>query len=67
MKCRKVPFALDAKKIAKSPMKTLVLVLKTEKKFQKGLSIGFTYVSSLKSMGRIPRSNGCYTLGNKYR
>jgi hypothetical protein len=23
-------------------------------------------VSSLKSMGRIPRSNGCYKLGTKY-
>lgn len=67
MKCRKTPFALDTKKIARSPMKTLVLVLGTEKKFRKGQSIGFTFVSSLKSMGRIPRSNGCYTLGNKYR
>ena len=66
MKCRKVQFPLDAKKVAKSPMKTLVLVLNTEKKFLKGLSVGFTRVSSLKSMGRIPRSNGCYTLGKKY-
>ncbi len=64
--CKKVPFALNAKKIAKSPMKTLALVVVTEKKFRKGLPIGFTFVSSLKSMGRIPRSNGCYKLGNKY-
>jgi hypothetical protein len=62
MKCRKVPFALDKKKIAKSPMKTLKKVLEVEKKFRKG----FTQVASLKSMGRLPRSNGCYTLGNKY-
>jgi hypothetical protein len=66
MGCRKFPFALNTKKIAKSPMKTLVVVLGIEKKFRKGQSIGFTYVSSLKSMGRIPRSNGCYILGNKY-
>ena len=65
--CRKSPFALNSKRIAKSPMKTLVLVLSTEKKFRKGQSIGFTYVSSLKSMGRIPRSDGCYTLGTKYQ
>jgi hypothetical protein len=67
MVCHKVPFALNKKKVAKSPMKTLILVLSTEKKFRKGQPIGFTFVSSLKSMGRIPRANGCYTLGNKYR
>jgi hypothetical protein len=66
MVCRKVPFALDKKRIAKSPMKTLNKVLEVEKKFRKGFSIGFTHVSSLKSMGRIPRANGCYTLGAKY-
>ena len=32
----------------------------------KGKSIGFTRKASLKSMGLIPRSNGCYVLGNKY-
>jgi hypothetical protein len=66
MKCQKVPFSLDNKKVAKSPMKTMILVLKLEKKFRRGSSIGFTYVSSLKSMGRIPRSNGCYVVGKKY-
>lgn len=64
--CKKTPFALNAKRASKSPMKKLALVRKVENKFRKGLSIGFTYVSSLKSMGRIPRSSGCYILGSKY-
>lgn len=37
-----------------------------EKKARQGKSIGFTAKSSLKSMGRISRSSGCYELGNKY-
>jgi len=35
-------------------------------KFKSGKSIGFTATSSLKSMGIIPRSSGCYEIGNKY-
>jgi hypothetical protein len=38
-----------------------------ERAFHRGKSIGFTGRSSLKSMGRIPRSSGCYELGNKYK
>jgi len=30
-------------------------------------AIGFTATSSLKSMGRIPRSTGWYVVGEKYR
>ena len=37
-----------------------------EKKARQGKSIGFTAKSSLKSMGRISRSSGCYELGSKY-
>jgi len=29
--------------------------------------VGFTFVSSLKSMGLIPRSDGKYTIGDKYK
>jgi hypothetical protein len=29
--------------------------------------VGFTFVSSLKSMGLIPRADGKYTIGEKYR
>jgi len=34
--------------------------------FKLGASIGFTATSSLKSMGLIPRSTGCFLLGSKY-
>ena len=64
--CKKTPFALNMKRISKSPLKTIQKVLECEKKLKNGTSIGFTQVSSLKSMGRIPRSSGCYILGNKY-
>ena len=29
--------------------------------------VGFTFTSSMKSMGLIPRANGKYTIGDKYR
>jgi hypothetical protein len=35
--------------------------------FKKGKSIGFTYVSSLKAMGLIPRANGKYEISAKYK
>ena len=34
--------------------------------YENGKSIGFTYTASLKSMGRIRRSNGKFMLGSKY-
>ena len=47
----------DATKLAKQK----------EKEYKLGKNIGFSYVSSLKSMGRISRSNGEYILGEKYK
>lgn len=38
-----------------------------ERDYNSGKNIGFSYTSSLKSMGRIPRSNGEYVLGAKYK
>ena len=66
MVCSKKPFAVNKKRASMSPMKTVKSVTQAVKNFQKGTSIGFTKVSSLKSMGILPRSSGCYTLGNKY-
>jgi hypothetical protein len=66
MVCSKKPFAINKKRASMSPMKTVNSVTRAKKNFEKGLSIGFTKVSSLKSMGLIPRSSGCYMLGNKY-
>lgn len=42
-------------------------VKKAEGKYKRRSSIGFTARSSLKSMGRLPRSSGCYELGDKYK
>jgi len=42
-------------------------VKKAERKYKRRSSIGFTARSSLKSMGRLPRSSGCYELGDKYK
>lgn len=53
-------------KVAKSPFKTLKKAKMAEKLFSDGKSIGFTAVSSLKSMGRVKRSSGWYELGAKY-
>ena len=66
MSCSKKPFAINKKRASMSPMKTVKSVIRAKKNFQKGTPIGFTKVSSLKSMGLLPRSSGCYILGNKY-
>lgn len=55
--CRRRPYPWNARALAKSPFKT-----------RKGVYVkGFTARSSLRSMGRWPRSNGCYLLGDKYK
>ena len=66
-KCRSRPFGWSAKSVAKSPFKTMKNARVAEKQFHTGKAIGFTARASLKSMGRIPRSSGCYELGSKYK
>lgn len=65
MACRKTKYAYT-KKVSKSPFKTLKRAKNTEKAYYAGKSVGFTAKSSLKSMGRVKRSSGCYVLGSKY-
>jgi hypothetical protein len=65
MACRKTKYAYT-KKVSKSPFKTLKRAKAAEKAYRSGRSIGFTAKSSLKSMGRVKRSSGCYVLGSKY-
>ena len=60
-------FPIDPKKVKKSPLKTVDRVRRTLKAFKAKKQIGFTARSSLKSMGLIPRSNGLYVLGEKYK
>ena len=44
----------------------LKLAKDVEKTYLSGDKIAFTYVSSLKSMARVPRADGLYKLGRKY-
>lgn len=68
-------FAWNKEWIAISPFmkgkdsvsEALKLAKQKEKEYLQGKNIGFSYVSSLKSMGRIPRSTGEYLLGEKYK
>lgn len=66
-------FAWNTSRISKSPFikgrsasEALSLAKKKEREHNTGKSIGFSYESSLKSMGRIKRSHGKYELGKKY-
>jgi len=53
--------------VARSPFRTTARLREAERGLSTGKSIGFTATASLKSMGRIPRANGTYTIGNKYK
>jgi hypothetical protein len=63
---QKKPFPITKENAAKSPMKTVENVKQTLDKYHKGIPIGFSRTSSLKSMGLLPRQNGTYVLGEKY-
>jgi hypothetical protein len=62
----KKKFKWDTRKIKRSPFRTLAAAKLAERKFLDKKPIGFTAKASLKAMGRIPRSTGCYLLGPKY-
>jgi hypothetical protein len=66
IKCKKTPYAWKSSSIKKSPFRKLERAKDAERQYKAGKSIGFTAISSLKSLGRIPRSDGCYALGAKY-
>ena len=55
--------------IEASPFANLSSAKKAETAWKKGgqPAVGFTATSSLKSMGRIPRSHGKYEVGDKYK
>ena len=68
LECRTNPYKWNTRKLAKSPFRgNTRRAQSTLKAFRAGKSIGFTARSSLKSMGLIPRTSGCFRLGNKYR
>lgn len=64
------PFPWSLARINISPFPSLAKAKEAEKKYKQGggqKAIGFSYTSSLKSMGRIPRSSGFFELGEKYK
>lgn len=65
--CKQSPFSWQDRRVQKSPFRTLKRAKNAEAAFFAKRSVGFTATSSLKSMGRIPRSSGNYCLGAKYR
>ena len=64
--CKRRAYTMKNSRVRRSPLKTKARVLATLKNYKAGRSVGFTATSSLKSMGLVPRSNGCYQLGPKY-
>jgi len=66
-KCKTSPYEWKTRSVMRSPFHTLEYAKKTLKNYKAGKPIGFTAHSSLKSMGKLPRSSGCYILGMKYR
>ena len=65
MTCRAKPFPFT-RRVSKSPFKTLKRAKQAEAAMRQGRQVGFTARASLKSMGRVKRSSGCYELGAKY-
>jgi hypothetical protein len=65
--CKKTPYGFNTRKVKRSPFGTLSRAKKTYKNYKNGKRVGFTARSSLKSMGLVPRSSGCYILGEKYQ
>lgn len=65
--CQNKKYGWNNAKVRRSPFKTLKAAKRAEKSYASKKSIGFTATSSLKAMGRLTRSNGCYRLGPKYQ
>ena len=61
------PYSIQKKRVELSPFRSVDHVKEVIQKYDNGINIGFTYTSSLKSMGLIPRSDGTYKLGAKYQ
>jgi len=53
--------------VKKSPFSSVESVKKALQQYKKTGKIGFTQLSSLRSMGLIKRKNGIYKLGDKYK
>jgi hypothetical protein len=64
---KKNAYPVSKPRVMKSPFKSPQKVKEALQKHKKGQSIGFTYISSLKAMGLLPRSDGQYEISKKYK
>lgn len=64
--CKRRPYTLKQSHVRKSPFRTTQRARAALRALRRGAPIGFTARSSLKSMGLVPRSDGCFRLGDKY-
>ena len=60
------PYAISSARVAKSPFSNVESVKQALGKHKRKEKIGFTQLSSLRSMGLIKRADGTYKLGEKY-
>lgn len=62
----KSQYTINSAFVKKSPFSSITKVKETLENYKNGQKIGFTYLSSLKAMGLVPRIDGTYRLGPKY-
>lgn len=66
-----IAFAINKKMVDISPFRGNMSLVKEKISQYKNKNtrskVGFTFVSSLKSMGLIPRASGKYMVGDKYK
>jgi len=60
------PYSINPSRIKKSPFSSVDSAKKALQKHKRHEKIGFTQLSSLRSMGLVKRADGFYRLGNKY-
>lgn len=61
------PYSIRSSFVEKSPFANVESVKKALQKHKKHQKIGFTQLSSLRSMGLVARADGTYRLGDKYK
>jgi len=61
------PYKIRPSFVKKSPFSSVESVKKALQQYKKTGKIGFTQLSSLRSMGVVKRTDGMYKLGDKYK
>lgn len=65
-KPKTTPYSIRPAFVKISPFSSVDSVKKALRKYKRKEKLGFTQMSSLRSMGLIQRSDGSYRLGSKY-